>query len=559
MIELALSGVGSQLQNRMLAVPIYQRPYAWTDENVREYWSDLITALSKGSAEYFLGTIVIAKEGVPGRDTVIDGQQRLATTQMLLASVRDEYQARGDNKRAQIIQSRFLSADDLATGSIVPRLQLSSDDDAFFRQLVIESKAGTTSLRKSHKRIEAAYALLRERISELTTASGSDWSQQLIGLVEFVTSNLRAIVLDVAGEADAFLIFETLNDRGADLTVADLLKNYLFGRAGPNLDIVRDSWVRVVGALELATENGVLTEFIRHYWSSRSGTVRERELYRSIRDSVTSPAQAVQFVAELEKAARLYAALLNSDHEQWSVLGSASRGHVETYLRLDLAQVRPLMLAAMQHFTPAEQKNLLRALTAWSVRGLIVGGIGGGTYEKAYCDVAVKIRTGDVKTVDDVYEEISRLIPTDDEFSAEFAVTRVPKSNLARYYLIALEQVESGQKEPELVPNANEEQVNLEHVLPKSAVESDWGANFSPEERLDWVFRVGNLALLAKGANGKIGNKSFGTKKPILGASNFKLTARIGDCSEWSPSAIQARQEYLAALALKAWPRRPAK
>jgi hypothetical protein len=556
-VDFALAGIGGQLKDRLLGVPIYQRPYAWREEQVREYWDDLRSAFGSKSPEYFLGTIVLSKEGTVGRETIIDGQQRLATSLMLLASIRDEYRSRKDEKRAAIIQDTYISAADLKTGEGIARLRLSSEDDAFFRKLVVEADSGTKSTRESHDRIAKAYGLLRARVTKVADDAGAEWGDRLYGVVEFLRGQVRAIILEVATEADAFLIFETLNDRGADLTIADLLKNYLFGKAGTQLDNVRDGWLQAVGALDIAAENATFTMFLRHYWSSRRGTIRERELYKNIRETITTENHAVEFIQELQHAARLYAALLNSDHEQWSGLGTEARDSIESFLRLDLEQVRPLMLAAMQHFPTAELKRLLRALTGWGVRGLIVGGIGGGTYEKAYCDAAVKVRRGDLKTTDDVFNELSRIIPTDEEFAAEFGVARVPKNNLARYYLIALEKGAKGEKEPELVPNSNEDQVNLEHVLPKNATDIDWGKAFTLDERKDWVFRLGNLALLQKGPNGRIGNKAFAVKKPVLQASALVLTRDVGAAQEWTPAAVQARQERLSKLAIDVWPRRP--
>jgi len=145
-------------------------------------------------------------------------------------------------------------------------------------------------------------------------------------------------------------------------------------------------------------------------------------------------------------------------------------------------------------------------------RGLIVGGIGGGTAEKAYCGAAAKIRKGDIKTTEEVLEEIKIIVPSDDEFLTAFGIARVPKGAFARYFLIALERGKRGDSEPEFVPNSNEDEVNLEHVLPKRAAPADW-ASFTQEDRKDYVSRLGNMALLQKGPNGRIGNKPFSPKK----------------------------------------------
>jgi hypothetical protein len=149
---------------------------------------------------------------------------------------------------------------------------------------------------------------------------------------------------------------------------------------------------------------------------------------------------------------------------------------------------------------------------------LVVGGIGGGTAEKNYTRAALAIRNGDVKTTAQLLNEISAIVPSDEEFRAAFSVAIVPRAPLARYYLIALERSKAGEEEPELVPNSNEEEVNLEHVLPQRASDKDWGASFNADERKAYVHRIGNLALLQKGPNGRIGNKAFKEKRVTLAA-----------------------------------------
>jgi hypothetical protein len=367
--------------------------------------------------------------------------------------------------------------------------------------------------------------------------------------------NVKVIVLEVPSDSDAYLIFETLNDRGADLTIADLLKNYLFGHAGQNLDAVRDGWMAVLGSLEIPAENSVFTTFLRHYWSSVRGAVRERELYKSIKQYVVTEPQVLDFIAELQAAAELYSALLSDTHDYWDGLGATTKSNVETLLRLDLEQNRPLLLAVLRHFTDSEKRKLLRALVSWSVRGLIVGGIGGGTAEKLYCNAAVKIRSGSVKTTEELLIELAPIVPSDASFHDAFKLASVTKANLARYYLIALEKGSKNEAEPEFVPNQNEEQVNLEHVLPKHAKEGDWGSCFTSDERKEYVHRLGNLALLQKGPNGRIGNKAFADKKTALSNSAFQLTKEIGVEPGWTKETISARQERLAALAVSVWPR----
>ena len=91
---------------------------------------------------------------------------------------------------------------------------------------------------------------------------------------------------------------------------------------------------------------------------------------------------------------------------------------------------------------------------------------------------------------------------------------------VARYLLRAIETEVRGEQEPELVVNTNVEHVNLEHILPQSPKAADW-AQFPADELKLWAHRLGNMCLLQKGPNGRIGNKPWDVKAPVL--TVFKL------------------------------------
>ena len=554
-MKFELAGLGAQLKHKSLEVPFYQRSYAWQREQVSEFWTDLRTAFSEGEP-YFLGTLVLTHKDESSSHTIIDGQQRLATTAILYAAIRNVFRARGDEDAAKTIGEHYLTTNTVLQGE-KSRLSLNSEDNDFFNRRIIQGNASADPVKNSHKLILDAYEFLHQNVIKVADDAGVEWRKRLGEWAEnFLEERLSGMILEVPDESDAFLIFETLNDRGADLTIADLLKNYLFGHAGPKkLNAVRDGWMQILGALDISGENSLFTTFLRHYWSSKYGVVRERGLYRSIKDSVATDIQVLDFITELQDAAQLYAALLNSDHTYWRSYGSTAKANIQILLRLDLEQNRPLLLAALKNFTKPENKRLLRSLISWSVRGLIVGGIGGGVTEAAYCGAAVKIWRHEIKTTSDVLAEITAIVPTDDQFQAAFSEARVPRKFLARYYLLALERGRLGDAQPEEVLNSNEEEVDLEHVLPQRASDEDWGSDFTAEERRDWTQRLGNQALLQTAKNSQLGNKPFATKRPVLKKSSIALTSEIGDTRVWTKEAIAARQVNLASLAVSVWPR----
>ncbi|MEU7983924.1 DUF262 domain-containing protein [Streptosporangium canum] len=248
-INFSLPGIAKLLAEHELRVPVYQRSYSWQqDDQVADFWSDLERSFdSKG--EYFLGTVVLANDGHEGKRTIIDGQQRLATVSLLLAAIRDEFSKRGSDKR-EIIQRDYLAKETLTSDGPEPRLELNPDDDEYFNKFITGKDFEPTSqigkpqfMRPSHKLLYDAYKYLADKVAKNAEGAGNAATERLTKWVAFLHNRARIGVIEVASEADAYVIFETLNNRGADLTTADLLKNYLYGRAGSKLDVVRHRWI----------------------------------------------------------------------------------------------------------------------------------------------------------------------------------------------------------------------------------------------------------------------------------------------------------------------------
>lgn len=551
----SLEGIAARIKNSNLEVPVYQRSYAWGDSQVQDYWSDLFSSFKMGSNNYFMGTLVIKSEAGVDRDTIIDGQQRLATTMILLAAVRNAFREKSDDKRAESIQSDYISTTDLGSASEIPRLLMNSEDKLFFQKYIVENQRDVAPEQRSHHLIAGAMTFFRKELEKLVIESGSQWTVELANLVQYLKSSLVVMVLTVSSDSDAFLIFETLNDRGADLTLADLLKNYLFGRAQDHLESVKHNWIQALGALESSNEDAILTKYLRHHWSSSHGLVREKALYSDIKRSVRTSMQALEYSNDLRKSSDLYAAVLNSHHPYWDEYDTATRNNVETLQRFRIEQNRPLLLAILGKFEKSETKNALRAMVSWAVRGLVVGGIGGGAYETAYCDAAKLVNDGLITNTTELLDKLSSIVPSDTAFERSFSLAEVQKGYLARYYLRSMERFLLNEKEPELVPNEDVDSVNLEHVLPKRPSDKGWGKHFTSDELLGYTYRLGNQALMQKTPNSRIGNKSFEDKKVVYGKSKFRMTRELAEMESWTKKAIDDRQLSMAKMAVEIWKR----
>lgn len=304
--------------------------------------------------------------------------------------------------------------------------------------------------------------------------------------------------------------------------------------------------------LEAIEGEDIIVDYIRHLWSSKNGITREKDLFDKIKKNITSKQIAIDFSNELASSARLYAAILNTDHEIWTQYGQTARGHMATLNLMGMVQIRPLLLAVLDKFTDKEVQRSLRLLVSWAARFLVVGGLGGGTLETHYSQRAKEVRDGSIKDSKGLMGAMLGVVPSDSQFSASFSVASVSKTSLARYYLRALEKQAGNEEDPELVPNPNEEEVNLEHILPQNpsaawhGIDADTAKSFHR--------RLGNLALLKSQINSQVGSDGFEEKVVFYKKSNFLLTSGLSKYKSWGTGQIEERQKMLAGLAVKAWP-----
>jgi hypothetical protein len=553
-IEFDSLGIGEALVRNRLAVPLHQRDYAWEDKQVEDLFHDLANAIDDGKGSYFLGTISLTKTDDDVYQ-VVDGQQRLATTTILLAAIRDYLLALNDTTRVTAVEN-FLFTIVIETSDTVPRLSLNVDDNEFFIRRVIcrpnEKKRKAAQPRSpSHKLIDGAARLAAEYVENIVKPfNAKNRVDCLTRWVRFIDKSVMVIRAIAADDVNAFIMFETQNDRGLRTTQADLAKNYLFATACDRINEAQQRWSSMRGALETIGEDVTLT-YLRHLSISRFGYTREREVLERIREKVQSRVHAIDFLETLAKSANEYVAIQSPEHSRWNQNAPSIRHHIKTLGMLGVTPLRPLMLAVASHFSKRRVEISFRLFVSWAVRLLIHGGGRSGSVEQAIADAAMNVSSGTIKTVPDLATAMESAIPNDAAFQNSFANARVKTNKFARYYLRALELKKQGWPEPEWIPN-DDPVINLEHILPDNPV-SGWD-HFDTETAPAYCERLGNMVLLQATRNAVAGNSSFSTKRRHYADSTFILTKEIADKRQWGPNEIDERQKRLAALAVKTWP-----
>ncbi len=550
------TGIGFLLHGERLVVPPNQRSYAWEDDHVLDLFRDLSNSIANDEDDYFLGTIVLT-QGQGAMLEVSDGQQRLATISILLAKIRDYFIQEKKNKKAQQIDADFLRRNDLSTDETLPRLTLNVADNEFFIRYILcdPSERATITFGKLHpsnERIKAASEMAERHIQDLIAPyKPEDREKVLVRWVQFLDKRATIVVVRVPDPFNAYRMFETLNDRGLRASQADILKNYFFSKAQSRLGEVQTKWSAITGAIETIPDDDLLVTYIRHFWITKSGPTKERELADKIKTEITGQSKTIDLLTQLDESAPDYVALFNADHAKWNNYKASVRGHVRTISQhLRVWQIRPLLFAVSRHFSPEETAKAFRLFVSWSVRFLIVGGRG-GLLDRNYALRAYEVGTGKIKKTKELIDAMHDQVPTDAIFEESFSGARVSQTFLARYYLRALDLSLKGEREPELLANTDEDVINLEHIMPRVPAK-EW--SIDQDTALACEKRLGNMVLLRASENVELGNSGFSKKKREYAKSSILITKQAAEYSAWTLAQINDRQKKMAKVAVRTWP-----
>jgi len=543
-----------------LAVPPNQRPYAWEETHVTTLFQDLYESINSDDEDYFLGTIVLVKTGNEP-PSIADGQQRLATTSILLARIRDRQYALGRPKRGQSVDSEYLRSIDEITEDSVPHLHLNIEDHDFFVNEILASPndEGWNSHvlpvppRPSNMKLMVASIKADEFITNVLAGHRPETQSDLLTKwVEFIKNKASVVMVTASDEVGAYRMFETLNDRGLKASQADILKNFLFSKSGNRTAEAHAKWNSIVSAIEALPDdvNQRLVTYIRHFWVLTHGPTKERELAGQIKKEITGETKALRFLADASAAVNDYVALWTSQHPAWAAHKPSTRRSIDTIAQhLRVEQIRPLLFAIVRYFDAAEAEKALRLCVSWSVRFLIYGGRG-GLLDQQYSLRAQEIGTGRFTKARELREAMERFVPTDVEFETAFASARVSRARLARYYLRALEKTTKGDTQPEFIANEDVQDVSLDHVLPLTPGD-DWNVRDDEAEAVQKL--IGNMVLIRAFDNRDMANSGFKVKKAKYAASAYHTTQMVAEEQDWDVEAIRRRQAALAKIAVRTW------
>jgi len=539
-------------------VPRFQRDYSWTATEWDDLWQDIEGLYEEsGEQEHYMGYLVLQSKDSKNFD-VIDGQQRLTTLSILVLAflgnlermIEDGLEPDKNQQRLEQLRGTFIGYLDPVT--LIPKSKLNlnrNNDNLYQTYLVPLEQAPKRNLKATEHLMRKAYDWFFNVIKQ--KFSDNRRGDVLAQYIDSLADKLFFTVITVNDELNAYKVFETLNARGVKLSSTDLLKNYLFavvhnfGSDEREMMELDNRWERLVGLIG----SDSLPDFLRSYWNSKNKFVRHSELFKRIRESVSSKGEVFSLMRDLESNAHIFAALPSSEDSLWN---TEQRKYIKNLRMFNVRQLYPLLLSAYNKFSETDFTSLLRSCCVISFRYNIIGNLATNEQERVYNRLAVELSSNAITNLQDLISALSSLYVSDDKFRGDFSdkelrTTQARNKRVVRYILFEIEKHVSNNSY-----DFESEAYNLEHIMPES-IQEGWD-NIEDRDHDQFVYRLGNMTILNKSVNRDLGNAGFEIKKEKYKESEFALTSRVAnENSEWSPERISEHQKWMARQATAIW------
>lgn len=565
-IESRDQSIGDLLNSGYYIIPRFQRPYSWDSENISDFWTDIVIDSSR---EYFIGSMVVYTMG-DRRFGVVDGQQRLTTIMILLSVIRDAL-----NQAGFVDQSNGLH-------KLIERENIENQREfilqtetsyPYFQDHILSQDPPETDS-KAHKeedRIKQAHEFFSSSVRRLVQSIRSDPTKtekkkneeiksRLIAIRDSLLS-LKLIFISLDSEDDAYIIFETLNTRGKDLALTDLVKNHFTKLLRPknqSLDQPKIKWNKIRETVEGSKAELDTDTFIYHYWLSKHDYLAAKNIFKEFRRIVVSK-NASEILTDLVTNAEYYRAVNEPDYWKWNKQSADAKSSLQALNLFRVRQQVPCTLSLMRAYEDKKIKlaQFIKALGDIEKFHFIFtaitsqrssGGIS-GMYASLARQIANIANAQEATPVlNELKAKLKERIPSSAQFLAVFPEliytnTASKQRALVKYVLAKLSRAQGHAFAADL------DDLTIEHIFPQSKIdEKTWTSGI--------VGQAGNLVLVTKSVNEKLENKSFAEKKIILRANKCAdlLPDYFWSAADITPDLIARRTNELASLSYeKVW------
>ena len=539
-------------------IPSYQRPYVWGEDNINELLDDILYAFENDSQDtYFMGALVLQNKENDEYD-ILDGQQRLTTLALLLATIRDNIKV---EKTKKVLQDHLFQEDD-ETADIPSRnrftFNIRNEVQRFFEEYIIKEN-GTFNIEKaledeqfknniSIKNMVAVVQVIRKRLEEifgeqlsLENISGTS----LLEFIKFIRNKLIFAYICSDTREQAFRLFTILNNRGIPLTTADILKSL-------NLDKVQDEIKRN----EYAKKWEELEEQYGDKFDRFLNFIRTIKLKEKARKNL---------LEEFEE--KIYGKVMNYGKESIDYILKTSENYDKLInLTADFNNEYKNLINVMKVGFNSEDwiPPLLYYYEKFNTQGLVKflklldNKFMGDWINRETPTKRLENMNKILKAIE-IGENYNDILNNKNLFSFDINnFKNIINGNIygERYCKYLLLKIEYLSLDSEVAYIGNYKNISIEHVLPQNPKEdSEWKTKFSNEDREEWTNKLGNLILLTKRKNSKLSNLEFKDKKKKYIADKMLLFPSVFEVysngEDWNIDILKTRQKRIVNLLIE--------
>lgn len=526
---------------RVFKVPVYQRNYDWSNVQCEKLYRDIMLAHERDH-KHFTGTIVYIV-GLNGSNLsevlIIDGQQRLTTVYILLKALYDAAKGVSTRIEEEICEVMFnRNCDEKYKLKLKP---IKSDNEQLC--LLIRDKIDDMD---RNSNIYKNYILFKNMIEE-TVSTGYDLSDILDGIKKL---EMVEIILDKSQGDEPQKIFESINSTGLDLSLADLVRNYLLMDDENQDELYENYWSEI----EKNVGYRNLGDFVINFLNSQiTKAVNAKNAYQLFKEHCEQNNLSHEDVMKkLKRTSRYYGAFIGENH----YYSKEITGYLQSFNIIKQTTVLPLLFRIFNDYEDRriDDQTLCKVLDYLLTYYVRISACeinkNLSKFMKSMYD-----RVIDGTSYDDYYERFvvflnglkaNDRMPSDKEFEDALLYKPLYKKPICKFVLSV---IENSTKEHIDVSN-----LTIEHILPQKANAAVWkkeiGENYSSVYEV-YLHTLGNLTIT--GHNSELGTKSFSDKKEIIRANSKAviLNREVLSADTWNETAILHRAKVLAALLIK--------
>jgi len=528
-------------------MPIYQRPYAWDKERVEQLWYDILESYKNNLQDkeidknYFLGSVVVV-EKYKYQD-VVDGQQRLTTLTILFCTLRDMKLFNKKDDEYYLIQESIAKRNK-------KRLTLTthSNNQALFEETIINGIDFNKSKKelKENRFLQTAY-YFRNLILKAQDIKSEDYIEDFKDFINYLFNKTTMIKVVCYDENFAIKLFSVLNDRGLDLTPADIIKAYLMEplvNDEVKLNSFIEVWKQIESILNYTDEKmeGILNLYLYYLIAQNPKKSLQDELKREFKAK-----DSQKIILDIKKFAQNYSDIINNKSDRF----------ISMLRYLPHNVYWKSILTTAKHLEYKDFDKLKELITKYFYQSWIAGGTSNRIKQTAF-NILKKVKNNE--PIENIKEIILENLKRYDSYEKSLDSEYIFWEKWLKPLLLAIEYTRW--EKLDFIPL--ERNLQIEHILPQSwdAEKSwngenlNWKDKFSKEEAENLVNSLGNLTLLTGKKNIEASNCNFDKKREIYkgnsgkgfdGKISFEITKEIIDeYEDWTPKTISERYEKLA-------------